>query len=257
MSPARVFWALLLVALPASAAPAANRLVVQGVPAPSRQWMGADYRATFDLLSRGTVTLPRLADSEEREIFTRLVNLENVSFSRNRTLPLNTRINDLMQVIAAANGITKLYAARVIAGEPLHAELAQLVGFSLHLTSAMLEIVDELLPTLPRDETFAVRMDGLRKVRSSTETIFRGAILSLSEREVYDAQDIATMLSALVAVSPKLKEAFSGDFILEATRTVTAELNRATVASEQAALRQLLQILEQPAVNGNAPPSRS
>jgi hypothetical protein len=222
----------------------ANRLVERGAPAPSHEWQGADYKTLLDLLQSGAVDLPTLADKDGSEIFARLVDTENLRFAQNRTLPLQTRLDDFMQMMGAANAITKIYIAKTGSGENLHRELAHQVGFSLHLTAALLDLVDELLPTIPKDDRHAVRMEGMKKVKSGAELVFRGAAVSLGERKIYTDQDVAHMLAAMSRTLPRMKTAFSDNFRTEASRTLTDRLAEATGEAEKATLRTIIDALK-------------
>jgi len=168
-----------------------GELVEKGCPSPDREWQAKDYAALKDLLVKRTLPLPRLESEAGRAVLRRLINTENLSFHHNRNLPLETRFPDLLNMMDSAKGIMMLYISAVNSGEKVQKELADLLVFQLAVSSTAIELTEEFIPTIPRDEKYETRMEGFTKMKSGFTTVLDGAITSLSERAVYSDESVA------------------------------------------------------------------
>lgn len=202
-----------LLAVLAAPASAADAWLEAGVPATSRTWQGADYMAAAAALSAESVPLPRYADADGARVLERVSALENFSFHRNRTLPIQSRLEDYLQLQEGANAVLKRYVTETTAtGERFNAELASLVAFLLHASSLGMELVDEFVPTLPRDDTYATRMEGMARMSSGLATVFVGAETTLRELHYYTQEDLSRVLSAMAASLPRIAPILPADF---------------------------------------------
>jgi hypothetical protein len=129
-----------------------------------------------------------------------------------------------MGALAAYGGVGSLiqsYAKAALALEPntkvrspLDRELADLFALGLAFAHAGIVVADEFLPTLARDETYAVRLQGLERMKRGMATAFNGALVALGERVFYGgaarlhlAEQLALHLPACFpALSPKAQE---------------------------------------------------
>ena len=199
-----------------------------GIPAPSREWTGGDYERTLQVLSVGKVALPRFSDRHGEAILTRLTSTENFSFHRNRTLPLQARLEDFSKLYQNASSLGKLYFAAATKDARLGKEVAHLVAFLLHTSEVGVELLDEFLPTIPRDDKYAVRMDGLKRYQSGLTIIFVGAEITLAERNNFSADDRSVVLEAMAQTLPRIKIAFLPDYRVELARKLEADKARFT-----------------------------
>ena len=198
-----------------SASDDGKAFVEAGLPAISREWMGDDYVRAAEVLAAGKVQLPHLSDAQGRLLLQRLTATENLSFCRNRTLPLEQRLDGLFKLMGGSNAISKQYMAAANKGANVHTELAQQLAFLLRVAVLGVQLVDEFQPTIPKDEKYAVRMDGLKQIYSGLTTMFAGAETSLSEKKFYSAEDLSLLLTAMAETLPIVKKAFASDYKLE------------------------------------------
>src|SRR5262245_50215251 len=77
-------------------------------PATDRAWSSADYRDLNELIKSGKAPLPALADPVGRPVFERMVNLQNLEIGRTKSLPIGTR---LQEVLGMVDGIRMLLVA--------------------------------------------------------------------------------------------------------------------------------------------------
>jgi hypothetical protein len=90
----------------------------------------------------------------------------------------------------------------------VHEETVRVIAFALQTSALGVELVDEFLPTIPKDDKYAVRMEGLKKLNSGLTIQFVGAERSLSERHFYSPEDLSLLLDAMSSTLPLLKRGF-------------------------------------------------
>jgi hypothetical protein len=200
----------------AAQAPSTNPYLEAGIPASDREWHGADYARTSEILSAGKVALPRLSDPLGAALLNRLTSTENFSLNRNRALPVEARLSDYLGVQQATSTVLNLYLAMMLRGEAkVTAEMTQIVAFSLQVSALGIDLVEEFLPKIPKDESYAKRMEGLKQMYSGMSTQFQGAEAMLGETKVYSQPERSLLLDAMADALPVLKKAFSQDFRVE------------------------------------------
>jgi hypothetical protein len=195
---------------------ASNPYLEAGIPASDREWHGADYARTSEILSAGKVALPRLSDPLGAALLDRFTSTENFSLDRNRSLQIEARFGDYLGVQQATSTVLNLYLAAMLRGEAkVTAEMTQLVAFSLKASALGIDLVEEFLPKIPKDESYATRMDGLKQMYSGISTQFQGSEAMLGETNVYSDQERSLVLDAMAGALPVLKKAFSPDYRIE------------------------------------------
>ena len=242
----RRFILLLLIASPTLCFCATNQFVEAGAPAPDREWYGLEYQKMAELLAAGKIGFPSLGGGDGRKVFERMVSVENFSFARNLTIPIGQRLSNSMQLQESANAILKLYANKANEGAVLHEEVVRLFSFMLRVSATMLDLVDEYIPTISHDDKYAVRLDGLRKVKMSVELVFSAAEVSLGERSFYNDHDLGIMLTAMCETLPRLKAAFSDDFRVEISSRIRARLPQFLDETAKARLQDIVDELSKP-----------
>lgn len=199
-----------------------NIFLVAGIPATDREWFGFDYKLTADIFVSGKVSLPHFLDKDGACLLDRITSTNNFSFYLNKTIPLKSRMEDFSTLTESADTIFKLYFKDANKGENVHKELAHMLAFMLLTANVQMNLADEFIPTIPKDEKYDTRMDGLRKMNSGLMIIFVGAENTLSERKNYSTDDLSTMLEAMANTLPHLKTAFSSDYRIELQKKLEA-----------------------------------
>ncbi|MES1244006.1 MAG: hypothetical protein ABUT39_20555 [Acidobacteriota bacterium] len=108
-----------------------------------------------------------------------------------------------------------LYLGAMVRPEKVTPEMARLVAFSLKVSALGIELVEEFLPKIPKDESYAARMDGLKQMYSGISTQFQGAEAMLHETSVYSGSERTLVLDAMAGALPVLRKAFSQDYRVE------------------------------------------
>jgi hypothetical protein len=203
-----------LVSLPSPAADAGT-LVEADLPALSREWTGDDYTRAAQILAAGTLPLPSLSDEQGRLFLKRLTATDNLAFYRNRTLPIEARVESCFKLMEGAGAILKLYGAAANKGQRLNSEITQQTVFMLHLAAVGIQLIDEFMPTVPKDEKYAIRIEGVKKTYAGLTRMFVGAEASLSEKSFYSSENLSDLLTAMAETLPRVEKAFSPDFKVE------------------------------------------
>lgn len=205
---------------------AADAFLESGIPASSREWLGADYEIAVRILTSGKLKLPRFSDPQGSAILSRITATENFSFHRNKSLPLRSRFEDYLKLQESTNTLAKAYFAASLKGERVNKEVSRLLAFLLLASVVGVDLMDEFVPTIPRDDKYAVRMDGLRQFRSGLTTQFVGAEMTLTEANGFSSDDRSAILEAMGATLPKLKGAFAADVRIELARKLEIDKTR-------------------------------
>jgi hypothetical protein len=129
---------------------------------------------------------------------------------------------DYSQLLEGTGAILTRYLATPGKGQEFHKEIAALMAFMLHTAALGVQLAEEFVPTIPRDDNYGVRMDGLKKMNSGLVTIFVGAENSLAERKFYSAEDLSLLLKAMSETLPRVKKAFSADYPVELRKKLTS-----------------------------------
>jgi len=181
-----------------------DRYLAAGASASDREWRASDYRVLLKLIREKKVPLPYLSDPDGQKILRRFCALENLSFGRNRGLPLETRLQDFLTLHQGTAQMVTLYVGEVAEGRKGEAEMSLLLSFMLHTSALGIDLVDEFLPTLPKDDSsYETRMAGLVKMKSGLATVFAGAYTSIAEDEIYKDAQRSAILEAVSLTVPQ------------------------------------------------------
>jgi hypothetical protein len=195
-----------------------------GIPSVTRNWTGTDYKQTVSVLSLGTVPLPVFSDTQGAALLRRITATENFSFYRNRTLPLQTRITDYFSLQDGVASLAKLYFARPTnSTNSSTAEIASLLSYLLRSSNLGLELVEEFLPAVSKDDKYAGRMEGLKKMKSGLTSVFVGAEQTLTEQNGFSSSDRSRILEAMAETLPTMKKAFTQDYKVELRQKLQAD----------------------------------
>ena len=237
------FFRLLVVStLLTASAFAANKYVVAGAPPPDREWLGQDYQAMSDLLGAGKVPTPTLADPDGAAILRRMWNTDNLKSYRNRLLPVGERLPGLLAMQGSVQVLVSTYVKELNVGRKVSTEIAESMAFTLRSSAVMLELVDELVPTIPAERREQAAA-GLQQMRGGMATVFDGAEVSLSERKVYSETDFSLLLAAMAETLPVIRRAFSPAQVVEMRGRLEKRKSEFRAPADQKALDSMIATL--------------
>jgi hypothetical protein len=184
-----------------------------GVPAYDRDWTSAQMSAAVSklqaLASTSPEKLPRFQSPKSGALFARIVSREPLHFYRDKSHPLDARMQEALGCLQATNSLLKAYLPAFNLGRVSGDDLIELFGALLRSTQANLELVDEFVPTVSKqDPKYPARMAGLDRMRRGLASIVGGAITSLTERQSYVVETRVKLLGfcreTFPAIVPKL-----------------------------------------------------
>src|SRR5258708_39193539 len=178
---------------PAAAAPAASadkslpdeRYLSLGLAAYDHDWTGRDLGHAADRLKSLARThpdqLPRFSSEKSGKTFARLAAPADASFFRKRSLSLGVRLPEALERFQASAALFELYLSAFAGKQVAGAELVELTGALLRNCVVLLEVVDELVPTISKDDpSYQERMAGLAQKRSGFAGVLTGATPSFN-----------------------------------------------------------------------------
>ena len=181
---------------PVAAAPAAiedkswpdERYISWGLAAYDHDWSSRDLGHAADRLKSLSMThpdqLPRFESERSGKTFARLAAPADVSFFRRRSLSLDVRLPEALERFQASGALFELYLSAFAAKQVAGADLIELIGALLRNCVVVVELVDELVAKLPKDDPgYQERMAGLDQMRGGLAEVLSGAITGLTEEE--------------------------------------------------------------------------
>ena len=178
-----------------------------GLPAQDREWSGNDMgkaeKILASLAQKGYRQLPRYKSERSGEIFARLTSPQNLNLFKNRTLPLDLRFPQALSYFQASNQVLNLYLTGFLKEDVRDSELVELMGAHFRSTVVLLELVDEFVPTIKKDDpNYQIRMQGLHKMKRGLASIVAGGLQTLTERESYRVNELVRLVGHMQETFP-------------------------------------------------------
>jgi hypothetical protein len=136
-------------------------------------------------------------------MFARLTSAENLALFRNRTLPLEVRFPGALQWYQAQYQTLVIYLSGLVKNQVRDSEMVELMGSVLRSTVVLLELVDEFLPIIRKDDpTYETRMRGLDTMKRGLSAIVAGSLQMLTERDNYRDGELARLVGYMLETFP-------------------------------------------------------
>jgi hypothetical protein len=179
------------------------------MPAIDKPWSGDDMARAFSVLEaifrNDPLQLPRFGSAKSGKMFERMTSREGLSYFRDRSLPIHTRLPQALTFHQSLNNIFKSYYAAFMRKTVSDTEVIELTCAALRVTLVMIELLDEFFPTLDKnDRSYAVRVEGFEKAKTGATVAVTGMIIVLSEREVYRSSERIKLITSLEENLPRL-----------------------------------------------------
>lgn len=213
------------------------------LPAADRTWSGDDYLKVAKVLEQKGQRLPRLTDEKGRLFLQRLTHTANLAPFQNKKVPLQTRMAGFFNLLTGALAVSKLYLEAAQRGEDLHTEFAQQAAFQLRFAAAGVRLLDEYVPTIPRDANHAARMADMQTTYTGLMNMFAATADMLPEKGFFSTTDLTLMLTTMAETLPVVKKAFPADFRKELRQKLEPHLSTFPTAEGVKALQQMLDAL--------------
>lgn len=179
------------------------------MPAQDREWSGDDMvkaeKILASLVQKGYRQLPRYKSERSGEMFARLTSPQNLALFKNRTLPLEARFPQFLNFYQANNRVFKLYLAGFLKKDVGGSELVELMGAEFRFSVILLELVDEFLPTIKKDDPgYEYRMQGINQMKQGLASVVLGGFKTLTEMENYKKSELLRLVIYMQETFPML-----------------------------------------------------
>ena len=177
------------------------------LPALSQPWRGPDYLTAAAAFRAGRAPLPAAGSA----LLARITASENLALAKNESLPLQTRLVDVAQMLQGLGILVILYGDAVQEGKNVHGELAATVAYAIRASGLACKLTTEFLPTIPRDESYAARMQGLARMQAGLSDVMVGAEDMLTRLTIFTDEDQLLVTTAMAESLPAINALLAAD----------------------------------------------
>jgi len=190
-----------------------SNAISQGAPSIYREWLPVDYVNYDSYLSKiDSNSYPRYRDGALSDLFKKYVDSFHQTIFKNESIPIDSRIKLSLDMSSAIKNTLKSYYVALSEGKPYSHEACYIMGGMLVNTNEILELADEFRANLdPSDPSYAVRLDALERMKYSSANVLLGAIVSLSERSMYAANDREVLARYISSEAPSIMMRLNDD----------------------------------------------
>jgi hypothetical protein len=232
-----------LVSAPSLAASVSD-YVKAGAPSPDRVWTGTDYQKFAALLKSGKIELPMLSD-ESKPIFLALVNREGLSFYSNKDVAIGVRMQGFMAVYASLPPVISQYLERYGSHKAdCSKELDRLMAFTLYACTSETKLMQEFLPTIPKDEKYDTQMEGMK---AGLRGMWVAGAECMADRKTLADDEVLVIAEAMIENFPAQREFIGPTTVLELHTKIAALLEKEKSDKVKSALQRLLNTFDLPA----------
>ncbi len=194
---------------PADKSLTVEQYIKAGVPAHDRSWSGDDMARAASVFmgisEKDASQLPRYKSESSGKAFERLTADSNFDMYRDLSLPVDHRFPDAMTYMQAFNQVFMLYFSAFNRDAVGGSELIELSNVQLRMSVVMINLTEEVLPSLDKDDpSFPTRMNGLKQMKGGMASIVAGSLQTLTESHAYRTSDLKRFAGYLEATLPDI-----------------------------------------------------
>ncbi|NJM35561.1 MAG: hypothetical protein HC850_13645 [Rhodomicrobium sp.] len=167
-------------------------------------WDATDYRALVQRIENDGLDLPTLSSGSTKPVFERMVHSDNIPLRMglNKDLAITIRYQRLEPLLQPLHKLIAIYAKEAEKGKPYATELARLKVYASKAGSALLEIIDPFLATLPKDRRYPAIAAEFDKTKNKVRDIYSELVESMAETKRYSKSDILAMAGGAINALP-------------------------------------------------------
>ena len=230
-------------------------LTEAGGPSLDRTWTGDDYSLVADLIAAHTIPLPVYADPQGKQFLQRILSMDNLAACLDAKTPLTARMDNFGKVLGGVSKILDQYQTEANKGMEVHTEAAQLSAYALRTVGVGVQLIDEMMPTVPKDEAYNVHMDGIKKYQAGLISIFMNVETSLAQRDFFRARDLTVLLDAMTETLPKVIRAIPADYRKKLAEKLEADKGMFPGEHDTKNIQAMLDLLKPAQAPSATPPS--
>ena len=184
-------------------------------------------------------------------MFSRLVAVENINLTPSLRGDLPQEFQFFLAPLKPVNRIMLTYGSVSGANATFDAEVGELMSFVLTLSVRLIDTAERFMRSLPpSDPDRATRVQGLEQMKSGLAQAFNGALVTLSERDLYRISVLGQLAKSIADTLPRafpsLSPSTQQEFCLQVRKMASEE----TEASLKSTLEGLAKSL-----SGCSPPA--
>ncbi len=209
-------------------------------PATDRAWSVLDLGTVEAILRQSPPeAYPRLALTQTRDVFLKMVDPGRLASARSGTAPMLHRLIDLRTFDGYLGCYRSRYNIQVLGGAPLQRELVRLQVYQLELSALAIELSGPFIESLEAEERERLKQAGFFAGFGTLRTHLAGTVTSLAETTVYSTADRIELAEAIARTFPRLRRIVPKD---ERAR-IAAEVERLAGGASEPALAKALTTL--------------
>lgn len=185
-----------------------------GLPDPLQSWSLVEFRQATEVLEKlgkkKTQQLPRCESDLSGPVFARLTSDSNLDEFRKRDVPLNQRLEQLLEFGNCLQRVKSLYARARRLNFVSERDTVEMSAAYTRFLAVELELLDELLPTLdPAADDYLQKMLGLESIKLGLAQMLTDFVSSIDRRELSSAEQ-KRLIGYVLPHFPKLLRYTSG-----------------------------------------------
>jgi hypothetical protein len=203
-----------------------------GAPSIEKEWTAEDYKSFNNHLdSLPSIAYPKITSSKSKALFKKLVSSINQPLLEDKKNPFNERILYCLKLQKNTTEILKKYGTALQNGNKYSNEVCYLMGLTIVNANQLIELADEFIPSLDSNShDYIVRMKGVEQMKTGLATQFEGALVCITETNIYIDADRTILteylveygLSLISFLKPSSKEALK----LKLQKVIKEEANK-------------------------------
>ncbi len=211
-------------------------------PPTDRTWTSLELAAVEAILRQGRPEVyPRLALTQTRDVFLKMVDPGRLASARSGTAPMLHRLIDLRTLDGYLGCYRSRYNIQVLGGAPLQRELVRLQVYQLELSALAVELSGPFIESLDAEERERLKQAGFFAGFGTLRTHLAGTVTSLAETTLYSTADRIELAEAIARTFPRLRRIVPED---DRAR-IAAEVDRLAGDAPEPALAKALATLVQ------------
>ncbi|QDV18960.1 hypothetical protein Pan153_36210 [Gimesia panareensis] len=237
------------IAIPADNSLPLKDYLVAGIPAHDRNWTGSDMEQAADALSeiakQNAGQLPRYQSLQSGKLFDRIIAADNLDQYQNQNSPIEVRVHEAIILMQSSNRILVLYATAFADQKVGDSEMIEMIGTTLRLSAAIVQLLDEFLPTLDEnDPTYSVRMESLDNMRKNLATVVIANLKVPTESHLYRTSELKRLIGYMQDTYPVILPALPEASRTEALQRLRTLIEDPEMQPLQPELKSLLTAVE-------------
>ncbi len=175
----------------------ANEYTDAGAPPTDRVWTADDYQQFAQVLQSGKVALPTFKTVVGKRYIERMTSLDNLDALQDDSLSIDKGFEISLSMIEGFSPIVKMYVVSLMISEGNGIEAMRMLAFSYRIGMVVRPWMYKKSEIIPKDDTYLIRLEGIRKMELGIMEQFIGILMSFDEIQGLTDEDKLFAVQAL------------------------------------------------------------